>query len=125
MSKKLYKTPQQVAEAIKCGNVKRNSVLVMKRQAKVRGDEDYSRILEDGVELYDELAKGNEVLYCSYYKKNIRSLSLYELVMLEKDHPELFTHYHTVRYSMLMLGEVGELENYKGMLVTPNQIRNL
>jgi hypothetical protein len=95
----------------------------MKRQAKNKNDLEYENILAKGVELYDESLR--DVLYCSYYKKSINSLNLYELVLLDKEYPELFTKYHKIRYSMLMLGEVGDIQNYKGMTITPDDIRNL
>lgn len=124
MSKKKYKTSQDVLYALQKGVVKRNSLMVMKRSAKSKNDLDYTEILQSGIELYDDLKKN--LTYCSYYKKDINSLSLYELVELEDNKPELFSYYHKVRYSILMLGEIGtDVESYQGMVITPMEIREL
>lgn len=67
-----------------------------------------------------------DLAYCSYYSKDINKLSLYELVELEDSKPELFSYYHKVRYSILMLGEEGvDIEEYQGMVLTPSDVKNL
>ncbi len=123
MSKRKYKDVDQVVDALRNKKVQRNSVMVMKRQAKQKGDLDYMNLLESAVKLFDKDSK--DLLECSFYRKFIGSLSLFELVELEKERPEMFTHYHTVRYSMLMLGEVGSIETYQGMLISPSEVRGL
>lgn len=123
MSNFKYKTAESVRDAISEGSLKRNSGMVIKRQQKKLGNLDNEKVMEDGIALYDDLQR--DLLTCSYYKKSINTLSLYELVELESSRPELFSYYHKVRYSMLMLGEVGSVDEYRGMVVTPDEIKNL
>lgn len=117
MSKLKYKSPDQVATAIQENKVKRNSVLVMKRQNKARGNTEYAAMLQEGVDRFDNL--GKELYYCSFYKKDINKLTLYELVKLDESYPALFSQFHKVRYSILMLGSRESITEYKGVEITP------
>lgn len=122
MSKFKYNSSQEVAAAILSKSVKRNSVLVMKRQNKTKGNLEYAKLLQEGVDEYDIICKGK--YHCSYYNKDINSLTLYELVKLDEDKPALFSYYHTVRYSILMLGSSDTVDSYKGNLITPSEFSN-
>ena len=121
MGKFKYKTSEEVFNAIKSGNLKRNSGMVMKRQAKKQGNLDRVKILEGGIQLYDTSLKSDSV--CSFYNKPINNLNLYELVDLEETKPELFSYKHKVRYSILMLGGDCNVEDYKGVVITPSEVR--
>lgn len=121
MSKFKYKSKEEVFDAIKCGSLKRNSGMVMKRQAKKDGNLEYMKVLADGIKLYDQSLKSDKL--CSYYGKLINNLSLYELVELEDKKPELFSYKHKVRYSILMLGEECNIEEYEGMVITPAEVK--
>ena len=121
MSKFKYKTSEDVFNAIKSGNLKRNSGMVMKRQAKRQGNLEYMEILSEGIKLYDASLKSDKV--CSFYNKLIDNLSLYELVELEEAKPELFSYKHKVRYSILMLGGDCNIEDYKGVVITPSEVK--
>ena len=122
MANKKYSSPEEVAQAITVGLVKRKSMLVMKRQYKKKGDDVYSRLLECGIALYDNTLKN----LCSFYKKPVDQLSVHELVQLETNNKEYFTHDHTKKYSMLMLGVKGiTIEEYEGMILTPEEVRRL
>ena len=123
MTKQKYNTAQEVADAIQVKKIKRNSVLVMKRQQKAKGNDGYAQLLQQGVDIYDKQTKG--LYHCSYYNKNINSLTLCELVDLDESRPELFSHIHKVRYSILMMGQVALVEEYEGMLITPTEFREL
>ncbi|CAH9013634.1 hypothetical protein VP277E431_P0111 [Vibrio phage 277E43-1] len=121
MSNFKYKTSEEVFDAIKSGNLKRNSGMVMKRQAKKDGNLDYMTILDKGIKLYDTSLKSDMV--CSFYGKLINNLSLYELVDLEDKKPELFSYKHKIRYSILMLGGECNVEDYKGVVITPTEVK--
>lgn len=121
MSKFKYKTSEDVFNAIKSGDLKRNSGMVMKRQAKRQGNLEYMKILSEGIKLYDASLTSDRV--CSFYNKLIDNLSLYELVELEETKPELFSYKHKVRYSILMLGGDCNIEDYKGVVITPSEVK--
>lgn len=123
MTKHKYKTENEVCDALLSGKLKRNSGMVMKRQAKSQGNIGYMNILSSGIKLYDIQMK--DLYKCSHYNRSINTLTLRDLVVLESEHPELFSYYHKVRYSMLMLGAFGSIEEYDGMVITPEEVRNL
>lgn len=121
MSNHKYKTSEQVCDAIVQGKVKRSSIMVMKRKAKSEGNFEYENILKEGVDKSDRFKE--EKYHCSYYNKPIDELTLYELVELNDNKPELFTRVHTLRYSILMLGESESVRTYNRMIITPEGIK--
>lgn len=123
MKKRVYNSAQEVCDVLRDGKVKRNSMLVMKRQAKRRNDDNTYQVMRDGIEMFDNSFK--DLLFCSFYNKPISSLSLYDIVKLDIDNPELVTYYHNIRYTMVMLGETGDLLSYKGVILSPKEMRYL
>lgn len=123
MKKKVYSSAQEVCDVLRDGKVKRNSMLVMKRQAKRRNDDNTYLMMRDGIEMFDNSFK--DLLFCSFYNKPISSLSLYDIVKLDLDNPELVTYYHNIRYTMVMLGETGDLLSYRGVILSPKEMRYL
>lgn len=121
MANKKYSKSEEVYEALATGKVKRNSILVMKRLYN-SSDTNYSKVLEDGIVKYDNSLKS----LCSFYNKSIDLLTVHELVQLEANNKNYFTQDHIKKYSMLMLGIKGvKVNEYKGMLITPDEIKNL
>lgn len=121
MKKRVYSSAQEVCDVLRDGKVKRNSMLVMKRQAKRRNDDNTYQMMKDGIEMFDNSFK--DLLFCSFYNKPISSLTLYDIVKLDIDKPELVTYYHNIRYTMVMLGETGDLLSYKGIILSPREMR--
>lgn len=121
MKKRVYSSAQEVCDVLRDGKVKRNSMLVMKRQAKRRNDDITYQMMKDGIEMFDNSFK--DLLFCSFYNKPISSLTLYDIVKLDIDKPELVTYYHNIRYTMVMLGETGDLLSYKGIILSPREMR--
>ena len=122
MANKKYSNSDEVYEALATGKVKRNSILVMKRLYNSNNDKAYSKVLEYGIIKYDNSLKS----LCSFYNKSIDLLTVHELVQLEINNKKYFTKDHIKKYSMLMLGIKGvKVNEYKGMLVTPDEINKL
>ena len=122
MANKKYSNSDEVYEALATGKVKRNSILVMKRLYNSNNDKAYSKVLEYGIIKYDNSLKS----LCSFYNKSIDLLTVHELVQLEINNKKYFTQDHIKKYSMLMLGIKGvKVNEYKGMLVTPDEINKL
>lgn len=111
-------TGEDVRDCLLNGSIKRESACSTKRRHKMNGNTAQAYAYEMGIILYDEAMK--ETHFCSVYDRPIDDLTLLEVVNLWDDNRRMFTKWHMVRYSVIMMGELSIVNNYKGRMFDPD-----
>ena len=114
-----YRNKQEVYEALCLGTLKRTSAISSKRRYKQNNNKISYEIFNEGIKLFD-LSKDLDI--CSYYNKPIDFLTLREVVNLYREDKMMFTKKHSIRFTILMIGESDDIKvkDYKGVIMNPS-----